>query len=116
MSNQESVTEVNNQITNEVNTEPGNTFTKPEFFRASEVKDVVDDGHPESPMEHIDNELRKLNVPEDKLQGWKRGYFQTEEEIDAYNKAVKGTVTVKKTTTDEVDTKDLTDTSKYEGK
>ena len=36
--------------------------------------------------------------------------------IDAYNKAVKGTVTVKKTTTDEVDTKDLTDTSKHEGK
>lgn len=36
--------------------------------------------------------------------------------IDAYNKAIKGTVTVKKTTTDEVNTKDLTDTSKYEGK
>ena len=36
--------------------------------------------------------------------------------IDAYNKAIKGTVTVKKTTTDEVDTKDLTDTSKHEGK
>ena len=36
--------------------------------------------------------------------------------IDAYNKAVKGTVTVKKTTTDEVSTKDLTDTSKHEGK
>lgn len=89
MSNQELVTEVNTQITNEVNQEPGNTFTKPEFFQASEVKDVVDDGHPESPMEHIDNELRKLNVPEDKLQGWKRGYFQTEEEIDAYNKATR---------------------------
>lgn len=89
MSNQESVTEVNTKITNEVNQEPGNTFTKPEFFQASEVKDVVDDGHPESPMEHIDNELRKLNVPEDKLQGWKRGYFQTEEEIDAYNKATR---------------------------
>lgn len=89
MSNQESVTEVNTQITNEVNQEPGNTFTKPEFFQASEVKDVVDDGHSESPMEHIDNELRKLNVPEDKLQGWKRGYFQTEEEMDAYNKATR---------------------------
>lgn len=89
MSNQESVIEVTNQITNEVNTEPGNTFTKPEFFQASEVKDVVDDGHSESPMEHIDNELRKLNVPEDKRQGWKRGYFQTEEEMDAYNKATR---------------------------
>ena len=69
--------------------ETDNTFTKPEFFQASEVQDVADDGHPESPMEHIDNELRKLNVPEDKLQGWKRGYFQTEDEIAAYNKATR---------------------------
>lgn len=34
--------------------------------------------------------------------------------IDAYNKAMKGTVTLKKTTTDDVNNKDLTDTSAYD--